>query len=426
MILFGCVVLLFLWMNISITLLTLLLIVLAVPLVRRHQILFWGVFLFATLLRDTIVLSVSPLLALGYLYYFDAKYFNLKRSAGVAFLILLIVATIFSPKSDKTYQEWLDFYHARVYFVDLHGRDEKGIMNEDENLIANSWYIQDESLLPSGKIIAAAGSELDVIVNRLTHMKLRHVLSKLYHHKILFVLLPVTFYLLFFVRINRRKKALLILYVAGFFTLFFIRDVNRVTYPLVFLWMILLMDELLRQKKRRKEVFAMIAAATVAMIIDLPIYNRMHSPTAMEHKRELLELMKRHDYMYEPGLGFPVNMNSALVDAMSQNRLFEEKDWISGYILPAGWMSRHPFFYKSHHIGKAPGDRYYTYYDYLISGESAFVGSKNRNEKMNRKVLGIYDRIHGEKGRCRHRIVRIDQSENFSLVQIKRECSSPR
>ena len=422
MILFGFVVLLFAWMNITITLLTLLLIVLAMPLVKRHQIAFWAFFLFASLLRDTIVLSVLPLLAVGYAMFFDRKYFTKKRFVAVSFLVLAVAANIYSPKLDGAYQNWLDFYHARVYFTDLHGKDEKGIMSESENLIANSWYAQDESLLPSKKIMAAAGSELDVVVYRLTHMKLRHVLSELYHHKILLILLLVTFYLLFYAQMSRRKKVLYVVYIIGFFTLLFIRDVNRVTYPLIFLWMIFLVNDLLKLGKT-KEIYAMFFAATVALIIDLPIYNRMHQPKALEHEHELVELMKKHDYMYEPGLGFPVKVNSAFVDALSQNRMFDEENWISNYILPAGWMSRHPFFYRSHNIGKGSGGKYAAYYDYLISAESAFVGSKDMDEEMNAKILDMYDKLYGENGRCHHEVVLVDESKNFSLVKVKRVCS---
>lgn len=423
MFLFGSVVLIFAMMNITITLLTLLLIVLAMPLVRRHQIVFWSLFLLALLLRDTIVLSILPLLAVGYALFFDKTYFTTKRSIVISFLLLTIATVPFSPKLDRSYQNWLDFYHARVYFTDLHGKDEKGIMNENENLIANSWYAQDESLLSSRKIIAAAGSELDVVTYRLIHMKLRHILSELYHHKVLFILLFATFYLLRQAKISQRKKALYIVYILGFFTLLFIRDVNRVTYPLIFLWIIFLVDELMKLGKT-KEITIMFFAASVALIIDLPIYNRMHQPEALEHGREILELMQKHEYMYEPGLGFPVKVNSAFVDAMSQNRLFDEKTWISNYILPAGWMSRHPYFYKSHQIGKGSGDIYATYYNYLISTKTAFIGSKEIDEKMNEKILGMYDKLYGEKNQCHHKIVRIDESKNFAVVKVVRICTA--
>jgi len=87
-------------------------------------------------------------------------------------------------------------------------------------------------------------------------------------------------------------------------------------------------------------------------------------------------------------------------------------------------MSRHPYFYKSHHISRDKKRKYASYYDYLIGSESAFIGSKERDEKINARILGMYDKLYGEKGECVHKIKGIDESEHFSVVKVERVCSS--
>ncbi len=415
----GAVVLLFSLMNITITLLTLLLIVLAMPLVKRDQIAFWCVVLAASLLRDTIVVSVLPLLAVAYLFFFDRSYFTKGRIAAVSLLVLLTVLNILSPKMDKEYQSWLDFYHARVYFTDLHGVDERGVMNEAENLIAKSWFPQDEALLPTEKIIEAAGSEFDVILFRLTHMKLRMIASRLYHHKVLFLLLFLTGYLLFKQERSWYKRGVYLLFVIGFFTLFFIRDVDRVTYPLIFLWMALLTKDFLAFKSYR-ELKILYAGAIVAFLIDLPLYNREHRAPDWKYRDELVSLMEKHDLRYEPALGFPMTVSGEMVAAMSQNRLFAEKTWISNYVIPAGWMSRHPYYYRSHNIsGYGIKRAYDDYHDYLLHGKAAFIGSKTANPKMTKSVLAMYDKIFG----CCHRVVTVDESDHFRIVRVEKVAS---
>ncbi|BBG65173.1 hypothetical protein NNO_0470 [Hydrogenimonas sp.] len=423
MFLFGLIVLLFAWQNITVTLLTLLLIVLAMPLVKRHQILFWTLFLLASLLRDTIIVFVLPLIAVGYAIFFDKNYFSKKRFFAVLFLVAAVLATILSPRFDTEYQKWLSFNFAKGYFKDLHGKDVKNILTDDEKLIANSWYAQDESLLASEKIIAAAGSQLDLVLHRLTHLEPRQILSKLYHHKILIILLLATFYLLFYTQMSKTKKVLYAVYIVGFFTLFFIRDVNRVTYPLIFLWIIFLVTDLWKLKKRR-EICGVFFTASLLLALDLPIYNQQHKKQKLGYEKELVSLMKKHDLMYEPGLGFPLRINSFFVDAVSQNRLFDENHWISNYILPAGWMCRHPYFYRSHNITWDKKRKYSSYYDFLIGEESAFIGSKERDEVKNARILGMYDRLYGKNGECVHKIKIIDESQHFSVVKVERVCSS--
>ena len=412
----GGVVLLFASMNVTITLLTLLLVVLAIPLARNHQIAFWFVVLIASLLRETIVVSVLPLLAAAYLLSFKRGYFTKRRIATVSLLVLLTVLNILSPKMDEEYQSWLDFYHARVYFTDLHGVDKRGVMNEEERVVAKSWFPQDERLLSTHKIIRAAGSEFDVVLYRLTHMKLWTVASRLYHHKVLLLLLLLTAYLLLKLERSWYKRGVWFLFVAGFFTLFFIRDVDRVTYPLIFLWMALLTMEFLNNR-RYSELKILYAGAIFALLVDLPIYNREHRASDWKYRNELVSLMQKHDLHYEPALGFPMAVSGEMVAAMSQNRLFDEKEWISNYIIPAGWMSRHPYYYRSHDIsGYGVERRYDDFHDYLLHGKAAFVGSKTMNPKMTEMVLGMYDEIYG----CCHRVVTVDFSEHFLVVRVEK------
>jgi|GEM_PF-3495680 len=421
---FGLVVLLYVWMNITVTIVTLLMVVVAIPLIKKDQILFWLYLVASSMLRDTILISVSPLILLAYIYMFDKSYFDYKRVLAILCLIFLIFSSIYSPSTDKPYRDWLDFYHARVYFTDLHGDDEKHLFSDDEKLIAYSWFAQDESLLSTEKIVMAAGSKLEVIKHGLATLSLRGIASKFYHHKILFVLLFFTYILLRRYEKSRSKTLLLVTFVVGFFTLLFIRDVERVTYPMIFLWFTLLAVEFLKYEGKRY-LRNMTLASILMLLIDLPLYGKAHVPEYWDLRNELVGLIeKRKDSTYEPSLGFPSKVEGNFATALDQNRLFFEKEWISNYIVPAGWMSRHPFFYETHDISFEGVQRTYSsYYDYLMGPKALFVGSKGVNGKINERILRMYDRVHPLDKNCRHAVVKIDESKHFALFKVVPECS---
>ncbi|BDY13573.1 hypothetical protein HCR_18850 [Hydrogenimonas cancrithermarum] len=208
------------------------------------------------------------------------------------------------------------------------------------------------------------------------------------------------------------------IFVFGFFLLLLIRDAQRVTYPLLFLWMILLWSDLWKYRKKNT-INIMLLGFMVFFVIETPIGNQKHRKEDEKLSIELIALMKKYDYLYEPGISFPLTMNAKMFRAMLQNRLFDEKNWISNYIMPAGWMSRHPYFYTSHNISNHGVQRKYkNYHDFLLAEESAFIGSKTTNEEMNEMICERYDKLFGINDHCKHRLVTLDESKHFKIVKV--------
>jgi len=117
-------------------------------------------------------------------------------------------------------------------------------------------------------------------------------------------------------------------------------------------------------------------------------------------------------------------MDGTMMEAMDQNRLFEEELWIGSWIVPAGWMSRHPHFYEVHGIDSDGIRRNFRdYRSFMLSPGTLFVGSHQRNEKMNDTILRLYDRryLAGRPG-CRHRIEKVDATEHFELARVSVIC----
>ena len=114
-ILIGTIILIHVWLQVSVTLLTLLLIVVSIPLVRKHQVIFWILVVIASFLRVGIIFSLSPILFLAYLLLFEKKYLTLKQIFTILALSIVILFNYISPSFNKEYTEWMQYNKARAF-----------------------------------------------------------------------------------------------------------------------------------------------------------------------------------------------------------------------------------------------------------------------------------------------------------------------
>ena len=132
MLLLFTLLLIFMLFEVSVTLLTLLLIAFAVPLIKDHQIFFWFLLYLASFLRVELILSVLPLVILVYLLQINKKSFSKKNILAIILFITAISINHLSVSSNKEYKEWLEFTKSRLYFTDLAGIDKHQILTNDE------------------------------------------------------------------------------------------------------------------------------------------------------------------------------------------------------------------------------------------------------------------------------------------------------
>lgn len=421
----GLVYLRFLVTNISVTAITVTFVALAIPFIRERHKLFWLLILTASLFRFNIILGLLPLIALPYLIFLQKESFEKKGLPALILLWSLLLATLMSNRFyDPQYREWLQFRNAHQYFIDLHGKGHLENFTENEKRILRSWMIQDENILPSKKVIEAADNRYLVMFDNFKKLTPGKIASILYHNKILLILLFLSFWLLAEKKTGRKKKILLTFFILGFFALLFVRNVERVTIPAALMWMTVVTLILLELNRFNRLKF-LFGGAIVAFLIDLPLYNSLHTPRHLAWEAEKLELMRRNPLLYETAIYFPTNYTPEYIwSTILHNRLFEEQKWFTRYILPADWVSRHPLFYKLHDISHGDERRKYkNFHDYLISPQTAFIGGKEINEKFNKVLLSEYDKKFLKDTKCHHEIRFLDTSENYAISQVFLVCN---
>ncbi|HHH37640.1 MAG TPA: hypothetical protein ENK77_03380, partial [Epsilonproteobacteria bacterium] len=257
LVLFTLLLLYMLW-GVGVTSLMLILIVMAIPLIRIHQGYFWLLLWIASFLREELIFSILPLLILAYFLNIQKSSFSRKKVLLIPLFSAAILFNHFSCALDKEYKEWLDFTTARLYFTDLTGMDEKNILTEDEYQLSKTWWICDLDLYPSKKIPEAAGTTLDVAKEKIFLKE--HFLKRLfaipYHHPVIIFLALLTLYIVYLEKSSIRRVYYL-LFGIGFAMLLLVKDVERVTFPLLLLWWTILILELLRDKRERLLVLSM-------------------------------------------------------------------------------------------------------------------------------------------------------------------------
>jgi len=420
--------LIFILFNVSVTLISLLLVVFAVPLIRNHQAWFWILLFLASLLRVEMLLNVAPLILLAYLIVVRKNSFT-KKNIIVMFIVLVgMTANYLTSSLDKEYKEWLTFQKARIYFNDKKGTNKKHILTEEEFQLVRSWWICDEGLYPLEKVMKAAGSNLDVIQDIvLTPHAILWVLRKGYHNKILILLSLLTLYMLYLEK-NNLRRSFYLFFTMGLFALLLVKDVPRTTDPMIMLWGMILFLGLLNE---RKEICAkcLLLFMTLFTISETPWEKVRDYQENEQLVHEFKELVGRNSHMkLEPASGFTLSWKGVRT-AVKQNHLLYEKDDIdfNHHFIHAQWFAMHPLFFKQHDIShKGIQRKYNSYYEYLLDKNTGIIGSKDKvtmNQFLVNNLLKIYDEKFAEPG-CRHKVEMVDQSEHFMINRVVKVCNS--
>lgn len=410
-------------MNVTVTELTLLLIIFSLPFIYENQLIFWILLFIASFLRVQIIFNLLPIFAIAYLILARKKSI-LKESLFVIPFIAIGIIYISSLSSIKgeDYKRWLEFSKARAYFMDLHGKDNKNILNDDEKFVNHTWWAQDEEILPTSKVIKAANSSsLNIIKNAYMDLNLNKIAKIFIKHKLIIFLIFLTFYLIFKER-EISKKILYFALMAAIMTLIIARDMERVSYPLLILWAFLIFFRLYLYDKKDL-LMNLLKVSALILLLESTLTRIYNHQTKEELKKEAIELMAKHPFVYELSLGCPTEYGILSMVAI-QDHLFFEKDWFSlkkNRVLLSGWISRHPFFYKTHKISfDGYRGKYDNFYQFLIDENTAFIGSLKISDKAKR-ILKIYDKKFAKKV-CHHKIIFVDKSKHFSITKIVKEC----
>ncbi len=422
-------------LKVDVTTPTLLLIVMAIPFIRHHQAYFWFFVWIASFLRSQIIISLFPLLFLAYIT-MVAKVRPKRKDILISLLfITLALTTHFSYKLNPTYNKWMEFTEKRAYFTDFGGSPKHNILSSDEYHLAKTWWIIDQDLYPYKKVMADAGGTLDIIKSRFEHIPPKHYIAFIFHgHHTLYFL----FILSIFVSIFHKSYLKLIGYL-GFGSvlvlLLIVKDVDRVTMPMILMWWSMIISDLWHIEKRewffvkKAIIVASLSWVLYYLFNDIP-WNRITHYQAREAMvKELKELLNRNKMQLEITSGFASSWDN-LVETIMQNHLFDEKNWIDYYddLLLQGWFSRVPFVYKQHNVSFGGIERKYKHYhDWLLDPKSGFLGSTGETRHirpfLEKKLLKLYDQKFPKSG-CKHIVLPVDMSRHFIIHQIRELCKN--
>ena len=418
--------LIFILFDISITLLTFLLIVFSVPLIPNNQFFFWFLLYLASFLRVEIILSLLPLFILTYMIFMKKTFFTSKNIFIILLFAVAILTNHYSSSMNKEYKEWLQFTKDRLYFTDLDGPDKNHILTDDEYQLARSWWICDLELYPVDKIPQAAGSTIDVVTYRIfSKNSILKLLRKIYHNKILIILILLTAYIVFLEKNNFRRSYLL-LFMLAFFALLLVRDAQRTTFPIVILWSMILF---LEYYKRNKIILlnSFLLSISIYIIIETPWRKVIDYQQNEQLVKEFKDLAHRNNMKLEIPSGF-TSSYELIVTVLKQNHLLQEKKWVdyNNYLLLSGWFTMHPLCLKQHDISfKKTKRKYNTYYEYLLDSKTGIIGSKNTthiNPFLSNNLLRMYDEKFTQGTDCLHKVKVVDQSNHFIINQIVKVC----
>jgi hypothetical protein len=430
-ILLATLILIHIWLQVSVTILTLLLVAVSIPLVRKHQVVFWILLLTASFLRTGIIISLLPLFAIAYFLLYEKKYLTYKKAFIILVLGSLTMFNYISMSFDKEYNEWRRYNAARSYFVDYGGIDTKGILSEGEKSILYIWWAQDDVLVPTEKVIKASGTLKNVIIERLSEMlhspveAARFLYKTERNHKLLIFIILITLYIIYKEQSNF-YRAVYLLFMFGFFGLTLIRDNDRGVFPIIVLWSVLIFLKLL-EKKEIVLLKSFLFAAVLITAVNLPVERIQNRAINEKLRFEFVQLIDSYPMKYEVSSSFPRILKDVGV-VFVQSHIFFEKYWIHigrDRILLSAWIARHPYFYKTHNISfKDKKRKYENFYEFLMDDNTGFIGSKIISSKINSTILAMYDRKRPHPQGCHHSIKVLRETEHFSIVQLILNCTT--
>jgi len=434
----STLIIIYMLLEVDVTSPTLILIVLAIPLIRVNQIYFWAIVWIASFLREQIIFSLIPLIALAYLAAISKEAFLNKKRVLISLIFIFgILFNHFSYKLNPTYNKWMEFTEKRAYFTDFGGAPTKDILTADEFHLARTWWIVDQDLYPYKKVMQDAGTTLDIIKQRLNQHSLKsYLIIILRKHQIIYLFFIISI-LIAIVYKSWIKLFSYMLFGAVFIILLFVKDVERVTLPMYLMWCSMILTDLwfIANKKRVYYYLNILLYPIIIIGLSYTIYHTLpwnritHFKQREEMVKELKGLLKRNKSMQlEITTGFPSSWEY-LIETIMQNHLFDERNWIDydNDLLLQGWFSRVPLVYKQHNVSFNGVKRKYAHYhDWLIQPTSGILGSKGESKHIRpfllRNLMRMYDKKFPKKG-CYHEPIVVDESEHFVIHRVAQICN---
>ena len=424
---------LYMLLKVDVTTPTLLLIVMAIPFIRHHQVYFWFIVWIASFLRSQIIISLFPLIMIAYFTMVIKVKPRRKEILLSSLFIILALSTHFSYKLNSTYNEWMEFTEKRAYFTDFGGAPIHNNLTTDEFHLARTWWIIDQDLYPYKKVMADAGSTIDIIRHRFEHLPPKRYIAFIFQsHSSLYLL----FLLSLVVSLYYQSFLKLIGYIAFgsvVILLLIVKDVDRVTMPILLMWWSMLLSDLwlLKSRKWLPIQKALLLSSLVwvlyFLINDVP-WNRLKDYYKREALvKELRNLLKNNQMQLEITTGFTSSWEY-LIETIMQNHLFDEKNWIDYYddLLLQGWLSRVPLVYKQHNISfNGVKRKYEHYHDWLLDPKSGFLGSTGETRHIQKflqdNLMHLYDQKFPQKG-CKHKVIPVDITQHFIIHRVTKLC----
>ena len=422
--------------KVDVTTPTLLLIVMAIPFIHYHQAYFWFIVWIATFLRSQIIISLFPLLIIA--YFTMVVKIKPKRKEVLLSLLFITLAlfTHFSYKLNPTYNKWMEFTEKRAYFTDFGGSPIHNILTPDEFHLARTWWIVDQDLYPYKKVMADAGSTLDIIRQRFDRIPPQRYVSYIFqnHHSLYFLFLLSLIVALYY----RSYLKFLGYFAFGsvVILLFIVKDVDRVTMPILLMWWAMIITDLwfIKSKKwiiiQKTLLIGSLLWVLYFLYNDIPWDRIRHYKEREALVKELRTLLENNKKMQlEITTGFTSSWEY-LIETIMQNHLFDEKNWIDYHddLLLQGWFSRVPLVYKQHNVSFGEIERKYKHYhDWLLAPQSGFLGSTGEARHIRpflaKNLMRLYDQKFPQNG-CHHDAVLVDQSEHFVIHKVIKLCKN--
>jgi len=415
---------------------TLLLIVLAIPLIRNKQIYFWVLLWIASFLREQIIVSILPLIFLAYAMNFDKNYFNKKKKILISLIFILgFLFNHFSYKLDKTYDTWMGFTESRAYYTDFGGLINKNnLLTSDEYHLSKTWWILDLDLYPFEKIEKSAGTTFDIVKERLLYEYFQKQVRSIFkRHPILYMLILFSILSIFLNRSWIKMGGYLFFFI-GFLVLLLVKDVERVTLPILLMWWVLILIDFWYEKEKRQKqfistiiIFGMLGMVYLVMEV-IPLDRIIEYDKKETLFKEFKNIIDKNHMELEITSGYPASWER-LIEAIMENHLFDEPNWV-GYdkkLLLSGWLTTAPLPYAQHHISYQGVKRKYEHYhDWLIAKNTGIIGSKGESKHirpfLKNRLMKLYDAKFPKLG-CKHIPIVVDESKHFIIHQIIEKCS---
>jgi len=417
----------FLWFNTSITILTVTTMISAVALIRVNLVISFAFILLASLLRTDIMLIMLPYYIVSYFILRDTLQMSKQAWLSLIGLIVITASSLYIQKQDQEYQKWLGFTKVRSAIVDsgvMHVK--KDFFTQEEWFCVLLGWWQDEEILPTEKLIVATPTLMEIIHNKIQKIHFIHFIKQYKFKYWLWLLLAATL-LAMILNIRNRRVIAIPLLAGGVILLLLTRDVERVTVPLIILWAYVLFESLRKYRVISTILLLLFTYSFYYYVSTQFGYRYFKENTALQ--KEARELIRDSNRSCEVSITFPTASINELNTIFNANYLFHEDLWMQlndKEVLPGGWLSRHKFFYETHHISDTKTKRKYpTYYAYLMDDKTAFFGSRLLlKNKVYNTLLNAYDRRYlKERPECKHKTFIVKESKHFAISQIRVDCN---